>query len=362
MTKVILISQFPLPYLKIGSWTTLYKNYLEGNHQIDYIVCEKPEAQFEDIKYSIVANTLFTKVLIKLQKKPYLSYISAIEKIIQTEENYIIQIVDNFGIVTPLMEFLTSKGLRKKCYLQFFYHGYPPFYGNFESRYFFENIDEMILLTHDSYKVHKEQYTILPTRFSILHNGIDTSQFFSVSNQEKQALKKQKNVLDKTVFVWCSQDRSKKGLFLIMDAWKQVYAKRRDIVLWVIGCQPKDPIEGVKYMGSIPNHELAVYFQTSDCYLFPTLWHEGFGMSLIEALHCGNYCIASSIGGVPEVLQYGKLGQLIENPHFIQEWVNAILNFIDNPQKPPNLSPKLYSSESWSNGMNSIIDEAKKSL
>jgi len=59
---------------------------------------------------------------------------------------------------------------------------------------------------------------------------------------------------------------------------------------------------GVVYLGRIPNKKVAAYFQASECYLFPTLWHEAFGLSLIEALHCGNFCIASAIGGVSEVL------------------------------------------------------------
>ena len=134
------------------------------------------------------------------------------------------------------------------------------------------------------------------------------------------------------------------------------------MVLWVIGCEPKTPIEGVHYLGRIANDELASYFQASDCYLFPTLWHEGFGLSLIEALHCGNFCIASAIGGVPEVLQYGKLGHLIDKPHYVSEWQKAITDYIENPQRGSSINPELYSSGSWSEGMNKIIMEAKKSI
>jgi glycosyltransferase involved in cell wall biosynthesis len=362
MPKVILISQVPLPYFGIGSWTTLYKNYLNGGHQIDYVICAQPEQQFENVSYGIVANNLLLNIKKKWKNNSYIGYIEALEKLINPEEKYIIQIIDNFGIVKPLLSFLEKKKMRSNCYIQFFYHGYPPFYGNFESRWFFESIDEMVLLTHDSYQAHKDQYAILPTRFSILHNGIDTTNFYPVSVEKKIELKKNKRVQGKKVFVWCSQDRTKKGLHIVLDAWKIVYKERQDIVLWVIGCEPKTPQEGVCYLGKVPNDELPIYFQTSDCYLFPTLWHEGFGMSLIEALHCGNYCIASSTGGVPEVLQYGKLGKLIENPHFVNEWEKAIVDFIENPPPKVSVPAKLYSSESWSVGMNDIINRAKQSV
>ncbi len=359
MPKVILISRVPLPFSQIGSWTTLYKNYLTRDNQIDFIVCNKPESKFDGVEYSFVENDFSAKIMRKWGKNPYYGYLKALEKIFDKNEKYIIQIVDNFGIVKVLADFLEKKSLRKQCYLQFFYHGFPPFYGNFESRSFFETIDEMVVLTFDSYLAHKQQYTVLPTRFSVLHNGIDTAKFHPVSTIEKEKLKKEKDFSGKKVFLWCSQDRPKKGLHIVLDAWKRVYKTRQDIALLVIGCEPKSPIEGVHYLGRMPNDELPKYYQTADCYLFSTLCHEGFGMNLIEALHCGNYCIASSIGGVPEVLQYGKLGKLIEEPNFVGKWENAILEYIENPVEI-NVDPKLYSSEAWNSGMNNVINNAKQ--
>ena len=109
MTKVILISQVPLPFSKIGSWTTLYKNYLQKEHQIDFIVCEPPETQFENVKYSLVANDLIFKIRRKIKKNRYLGYLEALDKILKPNEKYIIQIVDNFGIVKPLTSFFGCK-------------------------------------------------------------------------------------------------------------------------------------------------------------------------------------------------------------------------------------------------------------
>ena len=362
MPKVILLSQVALPFSEIGSWTTLYKNYLKGDHLVDCIICPEPEEKWDTVSYSFVVNDNLIKIKQKWTKNRYLGYLIALNRIMIPNEKYIIQIVDNFGIVKPLVALLNQKGMRANCYLQFFYHGFAPFYGNFESRWFYENIQEMVLLTHDSYQVHKELYTVLPTRFSVLHNGIDTDKFFSPAQKDKLAFRSTMGVSDKTVFVWCAQDRPKKGLHLLLDAWKSIFEKRQDIILWVIGCEAKAPHNGVTFLGQIPNDELAVYFQAADCYLFPTLCHEGFGLSLIEALHCGNYCIASALGGVPEVLKYGKLGKLIDNPHFVFEWEKAILEFLENPILKDRLPPDLYAIKSWNKGMNAIIKRAKESM
>jgi L-malate glycosyltransferase len=362
MPKVILISQVPLPFSNIGSWTTLYRNYFQDTPTIDYLVCPEPEEKWDSVNYNFVANSLAVKVQKRIYKNPYVGYFKSLKKILQTDEKYIIQIVDNFGIVKPLVAFLNQIGLRKQVYLQFFYHGYPPFYENFQGRWFFETVDEMVLLTHSSYLAHKETYTVLPTRFSVLYNGIDTSRFFPLAASAKLELKTQKQVAGKTVFVWCSQDRPKKGLHLLLDAWQRIYTQRQDIILWVIGCEPKSPQDGVVYLGRIPNHELPAFLQASDCYLFPTLWHEGFGLSLIEALHCGNYCIASANGGVPEVLQNGKYGKLIVNPNFVTAWEEAMLEFLEAPLVFESLPTEMYSTESWNKGMNQIIKRAKQSM
>lgn len=362
MPKVILISQFPLPYSHVGSWTTLYNNYLSATHQIDCIICIPSEDPQPLVVYGNVKRNIKTKLLERWHKNPYYAYLEELKKIIKSDEKYIIQMIDNFGIVKPLVTMLANMGLRNQCHLQFFYHGFPPFYENFSSRWFFETIDEMILLTFDSYKAHLNTYTQLPTRFSVLHNGIDTHKFFPLRLVDKERIRKEKGLHDKKIFVWCSQDRPKKGLHIVLDAWKRFYEKFPKTELWVIGCKSKQNIEGVVYYGLIPNDKIPEYFQVSDCYLFPTLWHEGFGLSLIEALHCGNYCIASAIGGVPEVLQYGKLGKLIEKPNFVSEWEQAMIEFMEKPIVIESMPRDLYSSESWNSGMDEIISNAKLSL
>ena len=115
-------------------------------------------------------------------------------------------------------------------------------------------------------------------------------------------------------------------------------------------------------MGKIPNHNLPTYYQAADCYLFPTLCEEGFGMTLVEALHCGCYCIASKLGGVPEVLKNGEYGKLIENPHDAAEWLDAIKDYLENNLSYPQIPKELYSANAWNQGMNNIIEEAKKTF
>lgn len=362
MAKVILLSQIPLPYAKIGSWPTLYDNYFKGNHQIDYIICPKIENEYENIVYSFLKEGFVQKIFSKLSNKQFSTFNKALKKIIKPNEQYIIQVVDNFKIIPELETFLRDSNLRKQCYIQFFYHGFAPFLSKDKSDLFFHSINEMIVLTHDSYRKHLEYYNTIPARFSVLHNGINTAKFFMVTKDRKRELREKNNIKAKNIFIWCSQDRPKKGLDFILDVWKRVYSEANDMELLIIGTNRKLSIDGVRFLGRIPNNEIAEFYQLSNVYLFPSLCQEGFGLTLIEALHSGCYCIASKIGGIPEVLNYGKFGKLIDKPHFLQEWVDAIQFYVDNKPSFEKLPLEMYSKEEWCLGMNAIITSAKKSL
>jgi len=363
--EVILISQLELPYEGIGSWTSMYGKYFQSQEKkIDYLLCPEPKNRFHEVNYVIVQNrTLVNRVKAKILKNSYVAYLVALDKILQPNKKYIIQIIDNFGIVNQIHQLISTKYRRPNFYIQFFYHGFKPFYGNLFGRSFYDKLDEMVLLTRDSYKEHLDYNTILPCRFSILHNGIDKERFCPLPKQQKLDLKEKLNVSYKTVFVWCSQDRPKKGLHLILEVWKRVVKDYEDIHLWVIGAKREITIKNVSFLGKVPNKEIHKYFQASSVYLFPTLCHEGFGLSLLEALSCGNLCIASSIGGVPEVLDYGNYGILVDSPNMIQDWEFIIRKVLKESVNTSKALPKdKYSIDTWIENLNNLIESAKISL
>jgi glycosyltransferase involved in cell wall biosynthesis len=254
-----------------------------------------------------------------------------------------------------LAHFLEQNKLKSRCEIIFFYHGYMPF----QNENIYSLVDEMVLLTYKSYQVIKKNVSVFPCKFSVLHNGIDTSKFFKLASIERTNLKMQLNITSKNVFLWCSQDRPKKGLHIVIEAWKKLYERHKDIELLVIGTDTTQLVDGVYFLGRIPNDKIANYYQIADVYLFPTLCQEGFGMSLVEALHCGCYCIASNLGGVSEVLANGKYGKLIENPNFSDEWLEEMRAFLLTNTSYPKIPDSLYSKKNWIKGMNDIINHKK---
>lgn len=359
--KTLLLSQFPLPYAHIGSWTTLYRNYLSAAHGIDILICKPPKERIPSVQYYEVKESLPLQIKMRLTRNNKLGYLNALKKAIRENPGrLVIQVIDDSGLTVEVNRLLLATGRRKDFYLQHFYHGFSAFP---QAKWpLYEAVDELTLLTHDSHKAILSEYGPLNCHVSVLHNGIDTRRFHKVDPARKHALQQQLGLAGKKVFMWCSADRPKKGLDFILKVWQKLYSDERQMLLVVIGATREQSYDGVTFLGRIPNESLAEYYQAADCYLFPTLWEEPFGLSLIEAMHCGAFCIASALGGVPEVLQYGKLGKLVQNPLDPAQWEQTINEFMDRKYPQPQIPESIYTLEQWNDGMNQIINASKRNL
>jgi glycosyltransferase involved in cell wall biosynthesis len=68
----------------------------------------------------------------------------------------------------------------------------------------------------------------------------------------------------------------------------------------------------VEYLGEIGEHEKAGFLGQASALLFPVDWPEPFGLVMIEAMACGTPVIAFRCGSVPEVVEDGVSGFVVE--------------------------------------------------
>jgi glycosyltransferase involved in cell wall biosynthesis len=69
----------------------------------------------------------------------------------------------------------------------------------------------------------------------------------------------------------------------------------------------------VEYLGEIAEHEKAGFLGQASALLFPVDWPEPFGLVMIEAMACGTPVIAFRCGSVPEVVESGVSGFVVES-------------------------------------------------
>ena len=76
-----------------------------------------------------------------------------------------------------------------------------------------------------------------------------------------------------------------------------------------------------EFIGEIGETEKDVFLGNASALLFPIDWPEPFGLVLIEAMACGTPVIAYPRGSVPEIVEEGVNGSMVES---IEEAVRAV--------------------------------------
>jgi glycosyltransferase involved in cell wall biosynthesis len=70
---------------------------------------------------------------------------------------------------------------------------------------------------------------------------------------------------------------------------------------------------GVEFIGEIGDSEKSDFLGNAAALLFPIDWPEPFGLAMIEAMACGTPVIAWNCGSVPEVIDPGLTGVIVDS-------------------------------------------------
>jgi glycosyltransferase involved in cell wall biosynthesis len=82
---------------------------------------------------------------------------------------------------------------------------------------------------------------------------------------------------------------------------------------------------GVEFIGEINEQQKSSFLRESLALLFPIDWPEPFGLTMIEAMACGTPVLAFRHGSVPEVIDGGVTGIIVDT---IEEAISALPHVI----------------------------------
>ncbi len=69
----------------------------------------------------------------------------------------------------------------------------------------------------------------------------------------------------------------------------------------------------VEFIGEIGEHQKSEFLGNARALVFPIAWREPFGLVMIESMACGTPVVAFRNGSVPEVLEHGLTGFIVED-------------------------------------------------
>jgi glycosyltransferase involved in cell wall biosynthesis len=137
---------------------------------------------------------------------------------------------------------------------------------------------------------------------------------------------------------------------LILNAWKSWSNKGDNNVLLIVGAKREETIENVIFVGQVQSDKVDRFYKCAHIYLFPTLWKEGFGLSLSQAICSGCFSIAANNGGVEDFFN-NKDGLLINEPNIVENWVSAMKTAAQNVENGwcnENSGNQIFNFDEWS--------------
>jgi len=106
-------------------------------------------------------------------------------------------------------------------------------------------------------------------------------------------------------------DWERKGGPELLAAFERVRRTHPRATLTIVGCSPPIYAPGVRVLGRVPVTEVHRHYEHADVFCLPTR-HEPFGVAFVEALHHELPIVGTRIGAVPDLIEHGKNGFLVE--------------------------------------------------
>jgi glycosyltransferase involved in cell wall biosynthesis len=99
----------------------------------------------------------------------------------------------------------------------------------------------------------------------------------------------------------------------------------------------------IHFRGELDHKTKAELYRRARCTLFPIQWAEPFGLVMIESLAAGTPVIALRQGSVPEVIEHGRTGFVVDN---VDEMVEAAAHLDEiDPQECRRVAEEKYGVE-----------------
>jgi spore coat protein SA len=167
--------------------------------------------------------------------------------------------------------------------------------------------------------------------------GVDLSRFRSPNAEEAASIKNEYQLSDSFNVLFVGRLIPRKGIPVLIKAMSKVRRTLPNSRLLIIGgAQRKDYTALLKqkakragvpttFLGPIPHHRLHRFYWLGDCFVCPSQEHEAFGLVNVEAMASGVPVIASSIGGIKEVITNGYNGLLVQQIDRPEQFAEVII-------------------------------------
>jgi len=190
-------------------------------------------------------------------------------------------------------------------------------------------IDTLKDVWYDKNKIH------------IIPNGIDLKKFTPIPSPEP--FRKKYDLKEEKIVLFAGRLATNKGLEYLVEASPKIVAEHPNVRFAIVGedqgladilkkkSNKLGTLKKFIFTGHVEEEILRSAFSACDVFVLPSEY-EAFGIVLLEANACLKPCVATKVGGVPEVIEDGKNGILVEYAD-TNELANAICELLSDKEK-----------------------------
>ncbi len=261
-------------------------------------------------------------------------------------------IMGGSALVTPLVYILSKQhGIPGTIYV----HGLDLIYKNplyqFVMNALLPRLDHLFSNSNQTRKIALEKGVSIEN-ITVIHPGIHTADY---DLSENRSIIKQKYQLQgKKVLLYAGRLAKRKGVLeFVKYSLGDIISQHDDVIFCIIGDNPKTSLfhtedillliekevkslgleDHVIFFGWVERQTLLEMYNACDVFLLPAIIvpgdMEGFGIVLAEANAAGRPVVSTIVGGIPDAVEQGETGILVE-PSQWKEYTEAILKLLED--------------------------------
>ena len=185
------------------------------------------------------------------------------------------------------------------------------------------------------------RYFIKKERIQVIYNGVDTERFNPNVNENR--IRRFYKLGSSPVVLYLGRLAPYKGVQFLIKAIPKILRELPETKFLISGAMRYDIADlkrllkslkienSVVFTGYVSDREVPYLYAACDVFCYPSLW-EGFGLTPAEAQACGKPVVAFNTCAIPEVVESGQTGLLVEQRN-VEALAKAVVSLLQDGER-----------------------------